>query len=77
MTIEEQLIERGKVAGKLEGTILDKQQILLRLVEKKFGHLDRDNKQTILENEDSEKLDSAIDLILDADSIEEVLSPLK
>jgi predicted transposase/invertase (TIGR01784 family) len=77
MTLEEQLIERGKVAGKLEGTIQEKQQVLLRLVEKKFGPLDRDNKQTILDNEDRDKLDNAIDLILDADSIEEVLSPLR
>ena len=49
----------------------------VRLVEKKFGPLDDDTKQQILENKDRDKLDRAIDLILDADSIEEVLSPLK
>jgi hypothetical protein len=69
MTIEEQLIERG--------TIRDKKQVLLRLVEKKFGPLDDDTKQEILDTNDRDKLDSAIDLILDADSVEEVLSPLK
>jgi hypothetical protein len=77
MTIEEQLLERGKVVGKLEGTIQEKQQVLIRLVEKKFGPLDDDSKQHILENKDRDKLDSAIDLILNGDSIEEVLSPLK
>ena len=69
MTLEEQLIERG--------TIQDKQQVLLRLLEKKLGPLDGDNKQTILDNEDRDKLDNAIDLILDADSIKDVLSPLR
>ena len=77
MTIEEQLLERGKVAGKIEGTIQDKQQILIRLLEKKFGPLDYDNKQCVLENRDGEKLDRAIDLILDADSVQGVLSPLR
>ena len=69
MTLEEQIMERG--------TIRDKQQILLRLLEKKFGPLDDDNKQNILDNTNREKLDSAIDLILDAESIMEVLSPLR
>jgi predicted transposase/invertase (TIGR01784 family) len=77
MTLEEQILERGKVEGKLEGTIRDKQQVLIRLLEKKFGPLDDDNKQNILDNKDRDKLDSAIDLILDADSVTEVLSPLR
>jgi len=69
MTIEEQLIERF--------TIQDKQQILIRLLEKKFGPLGDDDKQHVLDNRDRDKLDSAIDLILDADSAAEVLGPLK
>ena len=77
MTIEEQLLERGKVAGKIEGTIHGKQQILIRLLEKKFSPLGDDDKQHVLDNTDGEKLDSAIDLILDADSIAQVLSALK
>ena len=76
MTIAEQLMERGKVQGKLEGTILDKQQILLRLLGKKFGTLDDDAKKSILGNKDRDKLDRAIDMILDARSAEEVLKPL-
>ena len=69
MTIEEQILERG--------TIRDKQQVLIRLLEKKFGHLANDSKQDILHNKDRDKLDSAIDLILDADSVAQMLSPLK
>jgi predicted transposase/invertase (TIGR01784 family) len=69
MTLEEQIMERG--------TIRDKQQVLIRLLEKKFGPLDDDDKQNILDNKDRDKLDSAIDLILDADSVTEVLSPLR
>jgi hypothetical protein len=77
MTLEEQILEKGKVAGKIEGTIQEKQQVLIRLLEKKFGPLDDDNKQRVLDNRDGEKLDRAIDLILDADSAEGVLSPLR
>jgi len=69
VTLEEQIMERG--------TIRDKQHVLLRLVEKKFGTLDDDNRQRVLDNRDKDKLDNAIDLILDADSVDEVLSPLK
>jgi predicted transposase/invertase (TIGR01784 family) len=69
MTIEEQLLERG--------TIKEKQQVLIRLLQKKFGSLGDDDKQRILDNRDREKLDGAIDLILDADSVAQVLSPLK
>ena len=69
MTIEEQLLERG--------TIKEKQQVLIRLLQKKFGPLGDDDKQRILDNRDREKLDGAIDLILDADSVAQVLSPLK
>jgi predicted transposase/invertase (TIGR01784 family) len=69
MTIEEQLLERG--------TIKDKQQVLIRLLQKKFGPLGVDIKQLVLDNRDRDKLDSAIDLILDAESITEVLRPLK
>jgi hypothetical protein len=50
--------------------------MLLRLVTKKFGPLGEDDKRRILDHEDRDKLDSAIDLILDAASIEEVLRPL-
>jgi predicted transposase/invertase (TIGR01784 family) len=68
MTIAEQLIERGTIQGK--------QQILLRLLEKKFRPLDDDDRRSILDNKDRDKLDRAIDLILDARSVEEVLKPL-
>jgi hypothetical protein len=73
MTIEEQLLEKGK----LEGTIREKQQILIRLLEKKFGPLGDDDEYRVLGHEDPANLDSAIDLILEADSINEVLRPLK
>ena len=77
MTLEEQILERGKVAGKIEGTIQEKQQVLIRLLEKKFGPLYDENKQRVLGNKDGDELDGAIDLILEADSVEGVLSPLR
>ena len=48
-----------------------------RLAEKKFGALDDDSRQTILTTKDPAKLDRAIDLILDADTVKEVLGPLR
>ncbi len=76
MTIAERLIERGKLEGKLEGEILDKQDVLLRLLEKKFGSIDRAAKGKIMNIWDRDRLDRAIDRLLDAKSIDEVLQLL-
>ena len=87
MTIAERLRERGMVEGKrrgklegihegkLEGEILDKQHVLLRLLEKKFGSIDETEKEKVMNTRDRDRLDRAIDRLLDANSIEEVLQP--
>ena len=88
MTIAERLRERGMVEGKrrgkiegihegkLEGEILEKQHVLLRLLEKKFGGIDETEKEKVMNVRDRNRLDRAIDRLLDAKSIEEVLKPL-
>ena len=73
MTIAEKLIERGKV----EGEILDKQNILLRLLDKKFGGIDEAEKKRVMNIRDRDRLDRTIDLILDPKSIDEVLHALE
>ena len=67
----------GKLEGKLEGQTLAKQQVLLRLLEKKFGLVDDPEKRKIRNCRDRDRLDQAIDLVLDADSIDRVLDSLE
>ena len=76
MTIAESLREKGKLEGKIEGELLDKQHVLLRLLEKKFGSIDETEKEKVINVRNRDRLDRAIDRLLDANSIEEVLQPL-
>ncbi|UCF97125.1 MAG: Rpn family recombination-promoting nuclease/putative transposase [Spirochaetaceae bacterium] len=80
MTIAEQLraegIEIGKQEGKLEGQILDKQQVLTRLLEKKFSPLDDTVKAKIRSCQDRERLDEAIDLFADGETFEQIINRL-
>jgi predicted transposase YdaD len=80
MTAAEELraegMEIGRREGNTEGRIAGKQDTLVRLVEKKFGVLDSGAKRKISRCRDLNRLDRAIDLFLDAESITEVLQPL-
>ncbi len=76
MTLAEQLIAKGKDEGKLEGQTLAKQQVLLRLLEKKFGPVDDAVERKIRNCRDLDRLDQAIDLVLDSDSSDRVLQSL-
>ncbi|GAG80006.1 unnamed protein product, partial [marine sediment metagenome] len=64
-----------KREGKLEGEIAKEKQILIRLLDKKFG-LNSAARDKILKADNKKKLDRAIDLLLDAKTIDEVLRPL-
>ena len=77
MTLAEQFIARGKVQGRLEGQILAKQQVLLRLLKKRFGPVDDAEKPKIRNCRDRGRLDQAIDLLLDAETTDQVLQPLE
>ena len=76
-TMQEYWLKKGKniglMEGKREGLIEDKQEILIRQLSKKFG-LDNKEKELIKSIKDKEKLDKALDLILDANNKEEVLN---
>ena len=80
MTAAEELraegIEIGRQEGNIEGRIVGKQDTLVRLIERKFGALESEAKQRISACRDLSRLDRAIDLFLDAESVEEVLQPL-
>jgi predicted transposase YdaD len=84
MTIAQRLREEGKLEGKLEGRLegklegeMDgKKRILLRLLEKKFGLVETE-RQKILSIQEQDRLDRAIDLLLDAQSTREVLQALE
>ena len=66
----------GQREGNIEGRIVGKQDTLVRLIERKFGALESVAKQKINACRDMDRLDRAIDLFLDAESVEEVLQPL-
>lgn len=80
MTAAEELraegIEIGRQEGNIEGRIVGKQDTLIRLIERRFGALESAAKQKISACRDLRRLDEAIDLFLDAESIAEVLKPL-
>jgi len=84
MTLADKLIEKGKAEGKLEGKLegrlegkLEEQhQVLLRLIEKRFGRLQSSQRRRIMDSRDRGALDRAIDLVLEADAIDQILAAL-
>jgi predicted transposase/invertase (TIGR01784 family) len=88
MTVAEQLIARGKEEGKREGKLEGKeegkregklegmQESLLKQLAQKFGAVSEEDKKKISETRDPDKLNQALGLILESQSIEEILRPL-
>ena len=92
MTLAEKLIERGKregkregklegkregeLEGKREGKLRAKQEVLLQLLTQKFGAVADADKRKIMGTRDLDRLDRAIRLILNTETIAEVLRPL-
>jgi len=69
----QQGIEKGKMEGIEEGEIIKQQEILIRQLSKKFG-LNEKEKELIKSIKDKEKLDKALDLILDANDKNEIFN---
>jgi len=82
-SLAEKLIKQGEERGKIEGekrgeikgTIKGKQDLLLRLLRRKFGLSSSDEKM-ICSVTDESKLDAAAEAVLDAKSKDEVLKLL-
>ena len=72
----DELFEQGIEQGIEQGGLLDKQEVLIRQAEKKFG-LSEEGRKLIKSVTDSRKLDDALDIILFAGNPEEVLNCLK
>ena len=72
----EQGIEKGKKEGERIGRLEDKQEVLIRLLNRKFG-LTEGEHDRIESIADPEKLDTALDVILSATTKEEVLAKLQ
>ena len=68
MTLAEQLIEKGE--------IIEKQNVLIKLISRKFG-ISNSDEMIIKKTESPEPLDTALDIILFAESKSEVISVLK
>ncbi len=76
MTYAEELILEGQKRGKLKGKIEDKQQVLVRLLNKKFG-LSAAEEETISRVTDIEALDRALDEIITSETKADVLALLQ
>ncbi len=71
----EKLIKQGEERGKKEGEIKGKQDLLIKLLRRKFG-LPLSDEKIIRSVTDEVKLDAAAEAILDAKSKDEVLKLL-
>ena len=75
-TLAQRWLEEGKAKGKLEGELLNQQDVVIKLLDKKFG-LKEEEKEFIRSVKDRKKLDKVIEEILLCESKEELLSYLK
>ncbi|KRT34360.1 hypothetical protein [Acetomicrobium hydrogeniformans] len=71
----EKLIQQGEERCKIEGKIKGKQDVLIKLLRRKFG-LSSSDEKIIRSVTDEVKLDVAAEVILDAKSKDEVLKLL-
>jgi hypothetical protein len=76
MTIAEKLRKEGIEKGIEEGKLKDKQQVLIRLLSKKYSLTEQD-RQHISSITDPDKLDRALDEIVVAETKEKVLKLLE
>ncbi len=74
-SLAEKLIKQGKREGEIKGAIKGKQDLLIKLLRRKFGLSSSDEKM-IRSVTDEFKLDAAAEAVLDAKSKEEVLKLL-
>lgn len=74
-SVAEEFEKRGEERGEKRGRIEDKQQVLIRQLDRKFG-LGADERSRIQATLDPEKLDAALDAVLFAESKAEVLAHL-
>ena len=81
MTAAEELIargkEEGKAEGKLEGELQSKRSVLVRLLEKRFGPMPGPARWAIMSASDRRHLDRALDLVVEAHTVEQVLKALE
>ena len=76
MTLGEKLIARGMEKGKEEGKLEGKGESLLKQLQQKFDAVSESDKKKIEDTKDLDKLDQCLVLILESESIEEILKPL-
>ena len=71
----EKLIKQGEERGEIRGTIKGKQDLLIKLLRRKFG-LPLSDEKIIRSVTNESKLDAAAEAVLDAKSKDEVLKLL-
>jgi predicted transposase YdaD len=75
MSAAETYEKRGEKRGETRGRLQDKQQVLTRLLERKFGLTDEERRRIASES-DPDKLDAALDALVFAESKDAVLSEI-
>jgi flagellar biosynthesis/type III secretory pathway protein FliH len=76
MTYAEKLETKGREEGREEGRVAGKQDVLMRLLSRKFDVSDAE-RETIRGMEDPDRLDAALDELVVAETKEAVLEKLK
>ena len=75
-TLAQRWLEEGKLKGKLEGELINQREVVIKLLDKKFG-LKEEEKEFIRSVTDRKKLDRVIEDILSCESKEELIGYLK
>ena len=76
MTIIQEVLKRGEKQGIQLGILLEKQNVLTRLMQKKFG-LSKAEAELIKKTNSTAKLEKALDLMVVTDVKDEVLRELQ
>ena len=76
MTYAEELMTGGREEGRQEGRVIEKQDVLIRLLSRKFGLTDAE-RQLIQATDDTAALDAALDELVVAERKEAVLEKLR
>ena len=75
MTYAQEMRREGLQEGRQQGSLQRSREVLARLVERKFGLTDAE-RERIMACEDQQAMEAALDLILEAESKEQILAML-
>jgi hypothetical protein len=75
MTYAQEMRREGFQEGRQQGSLQQSREVLARLVDRKFGLTDAE-RERIMACEDRQAMEAALDIILEAETKEQVLAVL-